>query len=275
MLEKGLLAPDAVDRVVRRYEASTGPMIGARAVARAWRDEAYHTRLLKSRLPRWPISASATTGSSWWRTRPPSTTWSSARSAPVSVGRDGSPAHLVQGAGLPFRAVSAPRAVWRSSASVRVARARGARLGQLGRAPLHGHADAAAGRPGPRARTSWRPGSPAEALDRRRRGDPVRRPARADAMPRDGATSSSAPTAVRITWLAGRGPAVLLATGCCCGRTDKLPPRCPPSTIRDEWERRRLATSCTSPSADCLGRCALANVVSLLEIGERRWFHGY
>ena len=38
LLEKGLLAPDAVDRVVRRYEASTGPMIGARAVARAWRD---------------------------------------------------------------------------------------------------------------------------------------------------------------------------------------------------------------------------------------------
>ena len=47
LLEKGLLAPDAVDRVVRRYEASTGPMIGARAVARAWRDEAYRARLLR------------------------------------------------------------------------------------------------------------------------------------------------------------------------------------------------------------------------------------
>jgi len=47
LLEKGLLAPDAVDRVVHRYEASTGPMIGARAVARAWRDEAYHARLLQ------------------------------------------------------------------------------------------------------------------------------------------------------------------------------------------------------------------------------------
>ena len=35
LLEKGLLAPDAVDRVIRRYETSTGPMIGARAVARA------------------------------------------------------------------------------------------------------------------------------------------------------------------------------------------------------------------------------------------------
>ena len=46
LLEKGVLAPDAVDRVIRRYEASTGPMIGARAVARAWRDPAYHRRLL-------------------------------------------------------------------------------------------------------------------------------------------------------------------------------------------------------------------------------------
>ncbi len=46
LLEKGVLAPDAVDRVVRRYEASTGPMIGARAVARAWRDPDYHQRLL-------------------------------------------------------------------------------------------------------------------------------------------------------------------------------------------------------------------------------------
>ena len=47
LLEKGLLAPDAVDRVVHRYEASTGPMIGARAVARAWRDAAYRVRLLQ------------------------------------------------------------------------------------------------------------------------------------------------------------------------------------------------------------------------------------
>jgi nitrile hydratase len=46
LLEKGLLAPDAVDRVIRRYETSTGPMIGARAVARAWQDGAYRRRLL-------------------------------------------------------------------------------------------------------------------------------------------------------------------------------------------------------------------------------------
>ena len=46
LLEKGLLAPDAVDRVIRRYETSTGPMLGARAVARAWRDPAYKQKLL-------------------------------------------------------------------------------------------------------------------------------------------------------------------------------------------------------------------------------------
>jgi nitrile hydratase len=47
LLEKGLLAANAVDRVIQRYEASTGPMVGARAVARAWRDPAYHRRLLE------------------------------------------------------------------------------------------------------------------------------------------------------------------------------------------------------------------------------------
>jgi nitrile hydratase len=46
LLEKGLLAPDAVDRVVQRYEADTGPMLGARLVARAWVDPAFKQRLL-------------------------------------------------------------------------------------------------------------------------------------------------------------------------------------------------------------------------------------
>jgi nitrile hydratase subunit alpha len=46
LLEKGLLASDAVDRVIRHYEADTGPMVGARAVARAWRDPGYKRRLL-------------------------------------------------------------------------------------------------------------------------------------------------------------------------------------------------------------------------------------
>jgi nitrile hydratase len=46
LLEKGLLAPDAVDRVIQRYEADTGPMLGARVVARAWVDSAFKRRLL-------------------------------------------------------------------------------------------------------------------------------------------------------------------------------------------------------------------------------------
>jgi nitrile hydratase len=46
LLEKGILAPDAVDRVIQRYEADTGPMLGARAVARAWVDPAFRARLL-------------------------------------------------------------------------------------------------------------------------------------------------------------------------------------------------------------------------------------
>ncbi|HKW95948.1 MAG TPA: nitrile hydratase subunit alpha [Methylomirabilota bacterium] len=46
LLEKGILASDAVDRVIQRYEADTGPMIGARAVARAWTDPEYRRLLL-------------------------------------------------------------------------------------------------------------------------------------------------------------------------------------------------------------------------------------
>jgi nitrile hydratase len=48
LLEKGILAPDAVDRVIERYEADTGPMMGARAVARAWTDPAYRRLLLEN-----------------------------------------------------------------------------------------------------------------------------------------------------------------------------------------------------------------------------------
>ncbi len=47
LLEKGILAPDAVDRVIQRYEADTGPMLGARAVAKAWTDPGYRRLLLE------------------------------------------------------------------------------------------------------------------------------------------------------------------------------------------------------------------------------------
>jgi nitrile hydratase len=46
LLEKGILAPDAVDRVIQRYEGDTGPMVGARAVAKAWTDPDYRRLLL-------------------------------------------------------------------------------------------------------------------------------------------------------------------------------------------------------------------------------------
>lgn len=45
LLEKGILAADAVDRVIERYEADTGPMLGARVVARAWTEPDYRCLL--------------------------------------------------------------------------------------------------------------------------------------------------------------------------------------------------------------------------------------
>jgi nitrile hydratase len=46
LLEKGLLASDAVDRIVETYEKDLGPLNGARVVARAWVDPDYRERLL-------------------------------------------------------------------------------------------------------------------------------------------------------------------------------------------------------------------------------------
>ena len=50
LLEKGILAPDAVDKVIERYEKDTGPMLGARAVARGWVDPAYKRLLLEDSI---------------------------------------------------------------------------------------------------------------------------------------------------------------------------------------------------------------------------------
>lgn len=46
LLEKGLLAPDAVDKVIDIYVNDIGPMTGARIVARAWSDPAFKQMLL-------------------------------------------------------------------------------------------------------------------------------------------------------------------------------------------------------------------------------------
>tara|TARA_R110002111_G_scaffold7625_2_gene29911 strand:+ start:41 stop:673 length:633 start_codon:yes stop_codon:yes gene_type:complete len=48
LLEKGLLAPTAVDEVIARYSERVGPMNGAKIVARAWRDPEFKARLLKA-----------------------------------------------------------------------------------------------------------------------------------------------------------------------------------------------------------------------------------
>jgi len=46
LIEKGYLTTAAVDRLVSAYENDIGPMLGAKAVARAWRDPEYRKRLL-------------------------------------------------------------------------------------------------------------------------------------------------------------------------------------------------------------------------------------
>lgn len=48
LVEKGILASDAVDRVVSNFEEDVGPLNGARVVARAWSDADYRARLLEN-----------------------------------------------------------------------------------------------------------------------------------------------------------------------------------------------------------------------------------
>jgi len=51
LVEKGVLASDAVDRVVAAYEEDIGPLNGARVVARAWVDPEFRERLLGNATP--------------------------------------------------------------------------------------------------------------------------------------------------------------------------------------------------------------------------------
>lgn len=46
LVDKGLVDPAALDRIIDIYENDLGPMNGARVVARAWTDPAYKQRLL-------------------------------------------------------------------------------------------------------------------------------------------------------------------------------------------------------------------------------------
>ncbi len=47
LTEKGIVDPAAIDLVVDYYETRVGPRNGARVVARAWSDPAYHERLMQ------------------------------------------------------------------------------------------------------------------------------------------------------------------------------------------------------------------------------------
>ncbi len=48
LVEKGLIASDAIDAIVETYEQDIGPMNGAKVVARAWSDPEYKKRLLQN-----------------------------------------------------------------------------------------------------------------------------------------------------------------------------------------------------------------------------------
>ncbi len=47
LVEKGLIASDAVDALVKAYEEDIGPLNGAKVVARAWVDPEFRAWLLK------------------------------------------------------------------------------------------------------------------------------------------------------------------------------------------------------------------------------------
>lgn len=48
LAERGLVSTDAIDAVVELYERDVGPQNGAKVVARAWVDERYRERLLRT-----------------------------------------------------------------------------------------------------------------------------------------------------------------------------------------------------------------------------------
>jgi len=46
LIEKGVMTTSAIDRLVEIYENEVGPQLGAKVVARAWKDPAFKERLL-------------------------------------------------------------------------------------------------------------------------------------------------------------------------------------------------------------------------------------
>jgi nitrile hydratase len=51
LTEKGYVDPAALDELIQTYELKIGPRNGARVVARAWSDPAFHARLMKDATP--------------------------------------------------------------------------------------------------------------------------------------------------------------------------------------------------------------------------------
>jgi nitrile hydratase len=47
LVERGLIDPNVVDALIKRYENDVGPMNGAKVVAKAWTDPDYRQRLLE------------------------------------------------------------------------------------------------------------------------------------------------------------------------------------------------------------------------------------
>ena len=47
LLERGLVAADAIETIIRTYETAVGPMNGAKVVAKAWTDPEYKRQLLE------------------------------------------------------------------------------------------------------------------------------------------------------------------------------------------------------------------------------------
>src|SRR5215468_3149117 len=90
LTQKGYIEPAALDLLIETYEKKIGPHNGARVVAKAWIDEAFKQRLLAEPTPAIAsLGYAASKASTWllWRTRPSSTTWSSARCAPAIRGQ--------------------------------------------------------------------------------------------------------------------------------------------------------------------------------------------
>ena len=91
LVAKKLVDPDALDALIDTYEHKVGPRNGAKVVARAWMDPAYQGAAA-ARTPRGHrgVRLHRAAGRAHGRGREharPSTTWSSARSAPATRGR--------------------------------------------------------------------------------------------------------------------------------------------------------------------------------------------